>query len=86
LHGDNHHGFGLLCFWSTFFSSKRSKKGYLGVLSLIELFLPSYYTLPQMGGVKSGFGEMLSLMGTPFLQTHLSHYRLFDPSDFHWIY
>ena len=51
-------GFGLLVLLFDVFSSKRSRKGYLGGLSLIGVVLAFFYTLPQMGTVKSGFGDM----------------------------
>ncbi|OGP54130.1 MAG: NADH-quinone oxidoreductase subunit N [Deltaproteobacteria bacterium RBG_13_52_11b] len=51
-------GFGLLVLLVDVFSPKGSKKGFLGVLSLIGIVLAFFYTLPQMGSVKSGFGDM----------------------------
>ena len=51
-------GFGLLVLLVDVFSPKGSKKGFIGVLSLIGIVLAFFYTLPQMGSVKSGFGDM----------------------------
>jgi NADH-quinone oxidoreductase subunit N len=51
-------GFGLLVLLVDVFSPKGSKKGFLGVLSLIGIVIAFFYTLPQMGSVKSGFGDM----------------------------
>ena len=51
-------GFGLLVLLVDVFSPKEGKKGYLGILSLIGVILAFFFTLPQMGSVKSGFGDM----------------------------
>jgi NADH-quinone oxidoreductase subunit N len=51
-------GFGLLVLLVDVFSPKGSKKGFLGVLSLIGIVIAFFFTLPQMGSVKSGFGDM----------------------------
>jgi len=50
--------FGFLVLLVDVFSPKGEKKGYLGILSLIGIILAGVYTVPQMGGVQSGFGGM----------------------------
>jgi len=40
------------------FLPRAQKKGYLGVVSLVGIFLAFLYTWPQMGSAKSGFEGM----------------------------
>jgi NADH-quinone oxidoreductase subunit N len=50
--------FGFLVLLFDVFFSKEGKKGYLGILSLVGIVLAFFYTLPQIGAVKSGFADM----------------------------
>jgi len=50
--------FGFLVLLFDVFFSKEGKKGYLGILSLVGIVLAFFYTLPQIGVVKSGFADM----------------------------
>lgn len=50
--------FGFFILMIDVFLPKRERKGYLGILSLIGIAIAFFYTLPQIGTVKSGFGGM----------------------------
>ena len=50
--------FGFLVLLVDVFLPKKENKDYLGVISLIGIFIAFLYTLPQIGSVKSGFGGM----------------------------
>src|SRR5512136_2456694 len=50
--------FGFLVLLLDFFLPRGQKKGYLGVVSLIGIFLAFLYTWPQMGSARSGFEGM----------------------------
>ena len=50
--------FGFLVLLVDVFSPKKENKDYLGVISLIGIFIAFLYTLPQIGSVKSGFEGM----------------------------
>ena len=50
--------FGFLVLLLDVFLPKKENKGYLGVISLIGIFLAGALTVTQMGSVKSGFEGM----------------------------
>ncbi len=50
--------FGFLVLLIDVFLPKKGGKGYLGILSLIGIVIAFFYTLPQIGSVKSGFTGM----------------------------
>ena len=50
--------FGFLVLLVDVFLAKKEGKGYLGILSLIGIIIAFFYTLPQIGSVKSGFEGM----------------------------
>jgi len=55
--------FGFLVLLIDVFWSKEEKKGYLGILSLIGIFIAFFYTLPLIGSTKTGFEGMFSSDG-----------------------
>ncbi len=56
-------GFGLFVLLLDVFSRKEGKKSYLGWLSLIGVIVAFFFTLPQMGSTRSGFGDMFTTDG-----------------------
>ncbi len=50
--------FGFLVLLLDVFFPKGERKGYLGVISLIGILFAGFYTVPQMGSVRSGFEGM----------------------------
>ena len=50
--------FGFLVLLVDVFLPKKGGKGHLGILSLIGIVIAFFYTLPQIGSVKSGFTGM----------------------------
>jgi NADH-quinone oxidoreductase subunit N len=50
--------FGFLVLLVSVFSRSVGRKNYLGMIGLIGIIIAFFYTLPQIGSVKSGFGGM----------------------------